>query len=267
MKEKIFSFIEFYKKSCLDVNGYIKYICNKIAKFQIFIVLAIVVCFVVRIVLKDDDQFNIFLGVIVSVVAACLFEGYRSYRKYIDSKEIMEHCCLDFFMTFQKLSFFYLCDFKLIHMSVIVGYEKVAIDIECNLIEQLECLKVLLKKYDDQHIRPKFDKYADNENYEVGIDVYQSYKNVLKNKIHPRLDKILNTLIVYSDDTKLVSDFYVLYNSIEDVVMDDLWPEAFRKGQPCTTYFKLIALTDKIISMLEQTKKYLNSEQRRKLKL
>jgi len=102
MKEKIFSFIEFYKKSCLDVNGYIKYICNKIAKFQIFIVLAIVVCFVVRIVLKDDDQFNIFLGVIVSVVAACLFEGYRSYRKYIDSKEIMEHCCLDFFMTFKN---------------------------------------------------------------------------------------------------------------------------------------------------------------------
>ena len=179
----------------------------------------------------------------------------------------MESCCLYFFNVMYELRFFYFCDFKVMHMTVIVDGDNYSININDNLFKQLKSLKILLQKYDDLHITPKFDEYADNERYEVGIDVYQSYKDVLKNKIHPRLEKILNTLIVYSDDTKLVSDFFVLYNLIEDIIMNDLWPEAFRKGQPCTRYSELIEVTDKIIKLLEQMKMYLNDEQRKKLKL
>ena len=267
MKVKLLRFIDFYKKSFVDVSRYVNYISDRVVKYQIFIILTVVVCSIVRVFLTDDTQFSTFLGVIVSISAACLFEGYRCYRKDIDNKVIIECCCYDFYRVIDKLTFFYLCETKLIHMSVIVGTEfKNVIESE-NLIQQLKALNIILKKFDDLKIVPNDRRYFDNEEYEVGIDVYQSYKDVLKNKIHPRLEKILNTLIVYSDDTKLVSDFYVLYNLIEDVVMNDLWPEAFKKGQPCTSYFALIKLTGEIINMLEQMKKYLNNEQRKKLKL
>lgn len=267
MKGKLLRFNDFYKKSFVDVSRYIKYIFDKIVKYQIFIILSVVVCSIVRVFLTDDTRFSTFLGVVVSISAACLFEGYRCYRKDIDNKVIIECCCYDFYMVMDKLTIFYFCETKLIHMSVIAGSQFKTVITAENLIQQLKALNIILKKFNGLKIVPDDKRYFDNEEYEVGIDVYQSYKDVLKNKIHPRLEKILNTLIVYSGDTKLVSDFYVLYNSVEDIVMNDLWPEAFRKGQPCTTYFTLIELTDKIINMLEQMKKYLNDEQRKKLKL
>ena len=72
--------VAFYKESILDIYRYLKYMIRQLIKYNLIVIIVTVVCCLVYLFLSDTVV-NYFFGVIISVIAAILFEGYRSYRR------------------------------------------------------------------------------------------------------------------------------------------------------------------------------------------
>ena len=255
MKKQIEQFYEFYKHSLEDILSFIFYFISKIIKFNLILIIVVIMLLIAR-ESFSENIFSSIIGVIISIVAAVIFEGYRSYKKFVENNKIVSECYNEFNVAVSFFINMFLINTNVIHLSVIAGVDFKDLEKEKNE-EKLKYLLMILEKFDNLKIVPKVNaKYNfENEEYEVGITVYQLYKDYLREYLNLPIERVLRVLVIYCEDSDIVKDFYELDNNIKDIIENEIWPNAFKVGQPCTTYFKIIKLTKNFIKILEKIKK------------
>lgn len=184
------------KNSFVDICGYISYMCRRLIQFWlVFLILIIVCCLVYKFVPKDIA--NNFWGVIISIIAAVLFEGYRSYKKYKEDLMIMNFCLGDLRNSIEQFSCIvswlpFNCDIRLVLNN---KYGKILYHKLPGATREYKKNLMLLKRdvilFDNLRIPPKFkvvngkEKYYKvlNLEYEKGLCFYEYLKNILKKKL------------------------------------------------------------------------------------
>ena len=162
------------------------------------------------------NLFSSVLGVVISIIAAVMFEGYRSYRKFSENNKIVLECYDELKSAINRFTISLLFDTNVIHLSVISKFDYTTVKINDNNIKNLRNLLVILEKFDNLKILPNLNNKFSNEEYEVGIVVYQLYKTCLIKYLDLQIERILNVLLIYCDDCETIKDFYELHNSIKD---------------------------------------------------
>lgn len=236
------------KNSFVDICGYISYMSKKLVRFWLVVLILIIACYLVSNFIPKDTANN-FWGVIISIIAAVLFEGYRSYRKYIESTIVINSCFNDIKRLFEK--FFYTfdveCRFSLVHLHMTAGIEEYPVANK-SIIENLKISLSIISKLDEMMISLNEDK----ENFDECIKTYSAFKNSAKKVLVLDFDSIVNTLSIYSADPVFVKNMYELRRNVLDVTNNDLWPDAFYDGQPANVNFIYIMKTlKKMIYALE----------------
>lgn len=249
--KKLSLIYNFYRNSLNDIFGFVRYLIAKVIKFNLIIIITIILLLILYKILTIN-LFSSVLGVVISIIAAVMFEGYRSYRKFSENNKIVLECYDELKSAINRFTISLLFDTNVIHLSVISKFDYTTVKINDNNIKNLRNLLVILEKFDNLKILPNLNNKFANEEYEVGIVVYQLYKTCLIKYLDLQIERILNVLVIYCDDCETIKDFYELHNSIKKIVENDIWPEAFRKGQPGTTYFLIIKLTKQLIKIVEK---------------
>lgn len=236
------------KNSFSDIYGYINYMCKKLVRFWLLVLTLIIVCYLVSKFIPKDTANN-FWGVIISIIAAVLFEGYRSYRKYIESTIVINSCFSDIKRLFEKFfnTFDVECRFSLVHLHTTAGIEEYPVTNK-SIIENLKISLSIISKLDEMMISLNKDK----ENFDECIKTYSAFKNSAKKVLILDFDSIVNTLSIYSADPVFVKNMYELRRNVLDVTNNDIWPDAFYDGQPANVNFiYIMKILEKMIYALE----------------
>lgn len=236
------------KNSFSDIYGYINYMCKKLVRFWLVVLILIIVCYLVSKFIPKDTANN-FWGVIISIIAAVLFEGYRSYRKYIESTIVINSCFSDIKRLFEKFfnTFDVECRFSLVHLHTTAGIEEYPVTNK-SIIENLKISLSIISKLDEMMISLNKDK----ENFDECIKTYSAFKNSAKKVLILDFDSIVNTLSIYSADPVFVKNMYELRRNVLDVTNNDIWPDAFYDGQPANVNFiYIMKILEKMIYTLE----------------
>lgn len=236
------------KNSFLDICGYISYMSKKLVRFWLVVLILIIACYLVSNFIHKDTANN-FWGVIISIIAAVLFEGYRSYRKYIENTIVINSCFSNIKRLFEKFfnTFDVECSFSLVHLHTTAGIEEYPVANK-SIIENLKISLSIISKLDEMMISLNEDK----ENFDECIKTYSAFKNSAKKVLVLDFDSIVNTLSIYSADPIFVKNMYELRRNVLDVTNNDLWPDAFYDGQPANVNFiYIMKILEKMIYALE----------------
>lgn len=236
------------KNSFVDIYGYISYMSKKLVRFWLVVLILIIACYLVSKFIPKDTANN-FWGVIISIIAAVLFEGYRSYRKYNESTIVINSCFSDIKRLFEKFfnTFDVECRFSLVHLHTTAGIEEYPVANKC-IIENLKISLSIISKLDEMMISLNEDK----ENFDECIKTYSAFKNSAKKVLVLDFDSIVNTLSIYSADPVFVKNMYELRRNVLDVTNNDLWPDAFYDGKPANVNFiYIMKILEKMIYTLE----------------
>ena len=94
MKTKLNDIFCFYEASVKDIFGYMKYMSKNFLKYHLMIAFVVVLVWYAKQYLDGNDLEKL-TGVLISIIAAILFEGYRGYRKDVENKKIVLFCLND----------------------------------------------------------------------------------------------------------------------------------------------------------------------------
>ena len=79
--KKLSLIYNFYRNSLNDIFGFVRYLIANVIKFNLIIIITIILLLILYKILTIN-LFSSVLGVVISIIAAVMFEGYRSYRKF-----------------------------------------------------------------------------------------------------------------------------------------------------------------------------------------
>ena len=133
MKKLIFIY-NFYRNSLNDIFGFIRYLIAKIIKFNLILIITIIL-FSISYKILTINLFSFVLGVVISIIAAVIFEGYRSYRKFSGNNKIVLECYDEFKNAINKFTISLLFNSNVIHLSVISKVDCTNIKVNDNNIK------------------------------------------------------------------------------------------------------------------------------------
>ena len=258
MKNKLkkkFDFIyNFYKKSVIDIWRFFIYIIKKAFKFQLVLLVLVAFCVIINMYFPSvAPNFN---GVLISILAAFMFEGYRSYRKYVENKILEE-------VDFKILNHaFLILAINIINNEAIMEVRLTNNDKQNparqfgTCIEMLKTIKEDLIEYNELNIEPKFvngvyDKTR-NKEYDCGIRLYDEIKCHYKKDVYDIVLHISDVLPIYSNNTSIVNDLKMLRNAIGRFIGNDFLPGIYRNGTASARYEDIIFLLDKTINLVNK---------------
>lgn len=248
MKKIVSRVVAFYKESILDIYGYLKYMIRQLIKYNLIVIIVTVICCLVYLFLSDTVV-NYFFGVIISVIAAILFEGYRSYRKFLDSKLLLNFGCKDFKNALKEFCRMYICSGELVPLQCITDVKVYKLyDQSCS--EIISQVIKMFEKYEKLKIYLKGDDYLKEERYYQGIVAYELFVKYIDKYLYKAVDRCVDIIVKYSDDTQLIIDFYELRNRTYECINNKDIISAFKRGNFSTTYHYLIRIL-KLIEKLD----------------
>ena len=142
--KKLSLIYNFYRNSLNDIFGFVRYLIAKVIKFNLIIIITIILLLILYKILTIN-LFSSVLGVVISIIAAVMFEGYRSYRKFSENNKIVLKKNKDIFITFLTT-----------HASKWLGFDEVII------INALNCKKGFPSKKENDPIISIFDSKDKN---------------------------------------------------------------------------------------------------------
>lgn len=248
MKKIVSRVVAFYKESILDIYGYLKYMGRSLIRYNlVFIIVAAMSWWVCNTLSKDD--FDKFLGVIISIIAATLFEGYRSYRKQIDNKVILQECYKDFYnIVYHFISKVFIKPY-LIYLGIDLHISQIHACGKENLIANLKYLLLIL------HNGVRNGKSIDKDIFENLVYVHDDFRTFAKNILIPGIDRILKILLSHNNDSTVIKELYLLLNYIIEFVDYNFKKEDFVEGQVASVPVGLM------IAIIQKTKDILNNKE------
>lgn len=256
LRKKIDFIYNFYKKSIIDIRQFLIYIIKKALKFHLILLVLAAFCVIINIYFPSAaPNFN---GVLISILAAVIFEGYRSYRKYTENLIVFESCLNDIKNLFEK----FFNDFEiesnnsLIHLHLTAKVKDFPIA-RNSLIENLNISLNIISEVEKKNIKLNKEKNADNDDFEDCIKVYSAFKTSANKILISDLDRIINIIVTYSVDSIFIKNMYILRENLLEIVNNDIWPDAFYDGQPATVCFSYIK---NVISSMILILDYINNE-------
>lgn len=260
------------KNSFIDICGYISYMSKKLVRFWLVVLILIIACYLVYEVIPKDIANN-FFGVIISIIAAVLFEGYRSYKKYKEDTIVMNFCLGDLKKSIERFSYSILllpfhCDIRVV---VNYAYGKIFFHTPPEVKDDYKKnLKLLIRDvtlFDNLEILPEFkvidgkDVYLKESNieYEMGLCFYEYLKKYFKENIDPAVDKVFNVIILYCYDVTLLKILLEYRGVVKRFVEDNDFPEIYRRGRLGATYYDVIYILKYTLYVLEKIEEYENN--------
>lgn len=240
--------VTFYKESILDIYGYLKYMIQQFVKYNLIVIVVTVISWCVCNTLSDNASDN-FLGVIISIIAATLFEGYRSYRKRKDNKVILRECYKDFYnIVYYFISKVFLKPY-LIYLGIDLHISQIQIIGKENLMINIKYLLLIL------HNGVRNGKSIDKDIFENLVYVHDDFRTFAKDMLLPGIDRILKILLSYNNDSDLIKELYCLVNQIMELVDYSFKKEDFLEGQVASVP------VEQMIVIIQQIKNILNNEE------
>jgi len=275
MKKKLNDILCFYKLSIKDIFGYIKYMSRKFLRYHLVIVVIAILVWYSKQYL-DVKDFERLTGVLISIVAAILFEGYRGYRKEIENKKIVIFCLNDLVNTISR-EIFVLNALKGLMIRMVVDYkynnilygDKKLVNVkERDVRKVLELLIRDITLFDKLNIYPEFrivhgkEVYERclNDHYEIGLEFYESLKVSCANKIYWVAKETYNTVTTYDNDPILVEKLLSFKNLIKNFGDDELKPDIYRKGTFCARYGEVLEVLVNMLLILNIRDKYIKDK-------
>lgn len=258
MKNKLkkeFDFIyNFYKKSVIDIRQFFIYIIKKAFKFHL--ILLILVAFYVIINIYFPSVAPNFNGVLISILAAVVFEGYRSYRKYVKNKILEEVDFKILKQAFLTLAIYIINNEAIMEVRLTNNDNQNIVRQIGTCTEMLKTIKEDLIEYNKLNIEPKFvngvyDKIG-NKEYDCGIRFYDEIKLHYKKDVYDIVLHISDVLPIYSNNTSIVNDLKMLRNYIVKFISNDFLPGIYRNGTVYARYEDIIFLLDKTINFVNK---------------
>lgn len=248
MKKIVNRVVVFYKESISDIYGYLKYMIRKFIKYNLIVIVVTVISWCVCNTLSDNVSDN-FLGVIISIIAATLFEGYRSYRKRKDNKVILRECYKDFYnIVYYFISKVFLKPY-LIYLGRDLHISQIQIIGKENLMINIKYLLLIL------HNGVRNGKSIDKDIFENLVYVHDDFRTFAKDILLPGIDRILKILLSYNNDSNLIKELYYLINQIMELVDYSFKKENFLEGQVASVPVGQMTV------IIQQIKNILNNEE------
>ena len=274
MKTKLNDIFYFYKLSVKDIFGFVKYMSKKFLRYHMVITFVVILVWCAKQYL-DSNDFEKLTGVLISIIAAILFEGYRGYRKDVENKKIVAFCLNDLVNTLSR-EIFILNNLKGLMIRLVVDYkynnilygDKKIVNVkERDVRKILELLIRDITLFDKLKIYPEFrivngkevyEKYL-NDHYEIGLEFYESLKVSCANKIYWVAKETYNTVTTYENDPVLLEQLLTFKNLVKNFGDDELKPDIYRKGTFCATYGEVLKVLINMLLMIKLRDKYLDS--------
>ena len=191
MKKNFNDVFCFYKLSIKDIFGYLRYMSKKFFKYHLVIAAIVVLIWYSKQYLGDKD-FERLIGILISIVAAILFEGYRAYKNNVTNERIVVLCLNDLVNTISREIIFLnilkglmirtVVDYK--YNNILYGNKKL---VNVNERDTKKILLLLIRDltlFDKLEIYPVFqiingkevyEKHL-NDQYEIGLEFYEALK-------------------------------------------------------------------------------------------
>lgn len=246
------------KNSFVDICGYISYMCRRLIKFWLVFLILIIVCYLVYKFIPKDIANN-FWGVIISIIAAVLFEGYRSYRKNLMEKRIIKSCIFDFFSDLKSFCFqYHILGTTFIDIAHYSDYEKNPITPYMTIIEKLEKTKEVFEKFDSL---PQTDPNKINDKFfNIGIEGYKYFITVMR-EVFLTLDKKLDIANIHSEDYILILRFHSIYNISSSIINNSKYPDCLKSKNVLLVFPPLVFYIQDLLDFCEYSKKYISEDE------
>lgn len=258
LKEKIDFIYNFYKKSVIDIWKFFIYIIKKAFKFHLILLVLVAFCFIINVYFPSAaPNFN---GVLISILATIIFEGYRSYRKYVENKILEEVDFKILKQAFLTLAIYIINNEDIMEVRLTNNDKQNPARQFGTCTEMLKTIKEDLTEYNKLNIEPKFvngvyDKTR-NKEYDCGIRLYDEIKRHYKKDVYDIVLHISDVMPIYSNNTSIVNDLKMLRNVIGRFISNDFLPDIYRNGMGYARYEDIIFLLDKTINFVNKIDSY-----------
>lgn len=272
MNFKIKEILSFYKNSIKDLYGFGKYMTAKFIKFHLLFVFSLVIVCLLK-GLLEKETFNIFTGVLISILAAILFEGHRSYIKHKEDRNVILFCLEDVKDALNRVVFRIDCSINTLDIKILVNkeYGKILYSSPGKLVnfnerDALKTIKVLIRDtvlFNNLKFEPKFYLIDNQEiydknlclEYEAGLKYYSKLLELYADEVLPVIERSCSTLTVYCEDRAYLERLLSFRNNVRNFVEGSEILNLYRKGTFVASYGEIIFLLKETYDVLELTQK------------
>lgn len=257
--------VAFYKESILDIYKYLKYMIRQLIKYNLIVIIVTVICCLVYLFLSDTVV-NYFFGVIISVIAAILFEGYRSYRRDYNNNIVLSTSITKLKYTY--FNFLFLInseDFMDVRHIIELKWGRIFLkDNPAIILKNNEDMKQVIKLiirdlmiFNECQISDNKESLINDELYTRNLSkhVYNRTTKVLLHNIYPVLNDTLSEIMMFSDNTKFIK-ILIEYRNTINMIKERSLPENFHDTIYYVNYVFLIDSLRKSVKILEKIEEY-----------
>lgn len=274
MKKNFNDVFCFYKLSIKDIFGYLRYMSKKFFKYHLVIAAIVVLIWYSKQYLGDKD-FERLIGILISIVAAILFEGYRAYKNNVTNERIVVLCLNDLVNTISREIIFLnilkglmirtVVDYK--YNNILYGNKKL---VNVNERDTKKILLLLIRDltlFDKLEIYPVFqiingkevyEKHL-NDQYEIGLEFYEALKISCANKIYWAIKETYDIIAIYENDSALLEKLLSFKNLVKNFADNERKPDIYRKGTFCATYGEVLEVLVNMLLIIDLRDKYIKN--------